>query len=273
MSYENDLSNFSEYIESNYGDMKSIDLNPGIIRSWLAFQSEAGISHRSLARKTASLKSFFKFLKLSGAMTKDPMVGISSPKFQKKLPEYVPDEKMEKLFSGDLFEEGFPGYRDYLILELLYGTGIRLGELITIEDQNVDLKNKLLKVQGKGNKQRVIPLNLSLCKAIENYIALRDKMDFEKREGFLILTNKGKKAYPVFIQRTVKKYLNLITTAEKTSPHLLRHSFATSLLNNGADLNSIKDLLGHESLAATQVYTHNSVEKLKKIFNQAHPKA
>ncbi len=253
--------------------MSSEQLNPGIIRSWLADLSEKGINHRSLARKTASLKSFFKFMKRAGQLKKDPMSGISSPKFQKKLPEFIPDEQMNKLFDGQIFEEGFHGYRDYLILELLYGTGIRLGELISIRDEDINLQKNLLRVLGKGNKQRVIPLNITLCNAIKNYRSLRHKMDFEKREGFLILTNKGKQAYPVFVQRTVKKYLNLVTTAEKTSPHLLRHSFATSLLNNGADLNSIKDLLGHENLAATQVYTHNSVEKLKKIFSQAHPKA
>ncbi len=273
ISYRNDLTQFGIFLKSNYGEISITQVNPGIVRSWLASLAEAGISHRSLSRKTATIKSFFKFLKKNGVKLKDPMLGISAPKFQKKLPEFIPDEKMERLFEDDIFQEGFPGFRDYLILELLYGTGIRLSELIGIKDQDLDPKKKLLKITGKGNKQRVVPLNYNLLNAIDQYQTERDQMHFDKSEGFLILTNRGKKAYPMFIQRIVKKYLNLITTAENISPHLLRHSFATSLLNNGADLNAIKDLLGHESLAATQVYTHNSVEKLKRIFNQAHPKA
>jgi integrase/recombinase XerC len=273
VSYQQDLQQFADFLSVGYESLKLEDINSGIIRTWLASLAESGLSHRSLSRKTACLKSFFKFHKKNGRDFKDPMLGINSPKFPKKLPEFISDRKMDKLFDGDFFPKGFEGVRDFLVLELLYGTGMRLSELINIKDEFVDFKKCQVKITGKGNKQRIVPLNPNLISAIKKYFLERDKLPFEKSQGLLILTNKGNKAYPMFIQRIVKKYLSLITTAEKISPHLLRHSFATSLLNHGADLNAIKDLLGHESLAATQVYTHNSVEKLKKIFNQAHPKA
>ncbi len=272
-SYSTDLEQFQAFLEIHYESLSLEEIKPSIIRSWLAELAEKGISHRSLSRKTACLKSLFKYHKKRGRDFQDPMKTIKSPKFQKKLPEFVQEDKMEDLFNGELFTNDFSGVRDFLVLELLYGTGIRLSELISLKDSSINTGKKILKVQGKGNKQRIVPLNTSLTHGLKSYMQERDEMGFENSEGFLILTDRGKKAYPVFIQRLVKKYLKLITTAEKTSPHLLRHSFATALLSKGADLNAIKDLLGHESLAATQVYTHNSVDKLKKIFKQAHPKA
>jgi integrase/recombinase XerC len=203
----------------------------------------------------------------------NPMLKIRALKTDKTLPKYVEEKPMENLLDDMQFSDDFTGFRDKLVIELLYGTGMRLAELIGLKITDLNLYNNTLIVLGKRNKQRVIPVNKSLVEAIKKYLTLRTDITGDTSNTYLILTDSGTQAYPMFIQRLVKKYLSLVTSLEQRSPHVLRHTFATHLLNRGADLNAIKDLLGHTSLAATQVYTHNSIEKLKKVFKQAHPKA
>ncbi|GAB3199101.1 hypothetical protein GCM10027293_17380 [Pontibacter aydingkolensis] len=201
------------------------------------------------------------------------MVRIKAPKAPKKLPAFVPEESFNHLLDSFEFEESFEGQRDRLILEFLYGTGIRLAELIGIEATDIDMRAKTVRVLGKGNKERIVPINDSLLSCIEVYLHHKKSEFGDNNSEKLLVTNKARPLYPKFVYRVVKKYISLITTSDHNSPHVLRHSFATHLLNKGADLNAIKDLLGHSSLAATQVYTHNSIEQLKSIFEKAHPKA
>ena len=197
-----------------------------------------------------------------------------SPKTGKRLPAFVEEQKMDSLLEDITFPEGFKGLRDKLVLEILYQTGIRRSELIHLQISDIDFQNQLIKVLGKGNKERLIPINRQLSLLINDYLALRKTTFPDLLEiGQLMLTDKGKPMYPKFVYNLVKKYLSYVTTQEHRSPHILRHSFATHLSNNGADLNAIKELLGHSSLAATQIYTHNTIDRLKEIYQQAHPKA
>ena len=271
LSYKNDLDQFSSFLHSTYQIENPAEANYGIIRSWILTLVENNISPKSVNRKLASLRSYYKFLLKKGEILKDPMLKIKAPKVKKSLPAFVEEESMHKLLDQLEFKDDFSGIRDKLVLELLYGTGIRLSELLNLKETDVNSFEKTIKVLGKGNKQRIIPLNQTLHQIINIY---RERKGIEMGSGnYLIVTDKGEKTYPMFIYRLVTTYLSNVTTLEKKSPHVLRHSFATHLLNKGADLNAIKDLLGHSSLAATQVYTHNSIEKLKAIFDQAHPKS
>jgi integrase/recombinase XerC len=204
----------------------------------------------------------------------NPTLQVKAPRVSKKLPVFIEDSNLNSLLdNAEVFGEGFEGLRDRVVLELLFGTGIRLAELITLNDADVNLYEQTIKVFGKRSKERIIPVNVSLMKLLKQYIEEKSKQNFQNLSQKLLVTSEGKAAYPKLIYRIVNKYLAYISTNEKKSPHILRHSFATSLLNKGADLNAIKELLGHASLAATQVYTHNSVERLKTIYKQAHPKA
>jgi integrase/recombinase XerC len=271
ISYRNDLLQFSSYLESTYQLDNPQEANYGIIRSWILSLVEDNISPKSINRKLACLRSYYKFLLKRGDISKDPMLKIKAPKVKKSLPSFIEEESIHKLLDQVEFKNDFQGIRDKLVLEILYGTGIRLSELINLKESDVNFSERTIKVLGKGNKQRIIPLNQTLFQLIDIY---RKSKKSEMGSGdYLIITDNGKKAYPMFIYRIVRNYLSIITSLEKRSPHVLRHSFATHLLNKGADLNAIKDLLGHSSLAATQVYTHNSIEKLKSIFDQAHPKS
>ena len=242
-----------------------------MVRSWMADLSEVGIDNRSVNRKLSTLKSFYKFLVREGKIEVNPTSGIIAPKISKKLPSYVPEKDMESLFRDVEFENGFVGKRDRLVLEMFYATGMRRDELINLKVNGVNRRENTVKVLGKRNKERIIPLYEGVNEALEEYLEVRS--DCEPQDDHLFLTEKGKKIYPGLIYGIVKRYLEQITTIQKKSPHVLRHTFATHMLNNGADLNSIKELLGHANLSATQVYTHNSMEKLKSIYKQAHPKA
>lgn len=272
-AYAKDLEQFKEFLEKTYQlqDLAKADFR--MIRGWAVSMVEAELHHRSVNRKLATLRSFYGYLLRCKAITINPMLRVSSLKTDKPLPQFVEEKSLQLLFDEMTFPLDFEGTRDRLVLELLYGTGMRLAELITLRDGDVNAYDQTLRVFGKRSKERVVPIYKGLVEMIKQYQQFRNEQFPNPPGQSLILTNKGEPAYPVLIQRIVKKYLSAVTSLQKRSPHVLRHTFATHLLNNGADLNSIKDLLGHSSLAATQVYTHNSIEKLKKIYKQAHPKA
>lgn len=272
-AYETDLTQFSAFLLFQYEFKEPERADFQMIRSWIVALVDEKIENRSINRKIATLRSFYNFLLRHKSITTDPMLKIKALKTDKTLPKYVEEKPMENLLDDMEFSDDFSGLRDKLVLELLYGTGMRLAELIGLKITDLNLYNNTLTVLGKRNKQRIIPVNKSLVEAIKKYLTLRTDITDDTTNTYLIVTDSGTQAYPMFIQRLVKKYLSLVTSLEQRSPHVLRHTFATHLLNRGADLNAIKDLLGHTSLAATQVYTHNSIEKLKKVFKQAHPKA
>ncbi|GGD41761.1 tyrosine recombinase XerC [Emticicia aquatilis] len=272
-AYEGDLKQFSAFLLYQYEFKEPEKADFQMIRSWIVALVDEKIENRSINRKIATLRTFYNFLLRHKAIITDPMLKIKALKTDKTLPKYVEEKPMENLLDDIEFSDDFSGLRDKLVLELLYGTGMRLAELIGLKITDLNLYNNTLVVLGKRNKQRIIPVNKSLVEAIKKYLTLRTDIIDDTTNTYLIVTDSGTQAYPMFIQRLVKKYLSLVTSLEQRSPHVLRHTFATHLLNRGADLNAIKDLLGHTSLAATQVYTHNSIEKLKKVFKQAHPKA
>lgn len=272
-SYENDLLQVQSYIAQFDGNMRLGDANHRILRTWIVSLIEDNLSPRSVNRKIATLRSFYKFLHVREIIASNPSIKLKPLKTDKPLPEFVQEKEMDMLLDQISFSDDFAGMRDRAIMELFYSTGIRLSELIGITDQSVSFYDQTVKVLGKRNKERVIPLTNETVSSIKAYIAKRNELFGGSSENFLLVTDTGKKCYPMMVYRTVKKYLGVITRSSKKSPHVLRHTFATHLLNKGADLNAVKDLLGHSSLAATQVYTHNSLEKLKSVFDQAHPKA
>jgi len=231
-------------------------------------------SENTINRKMSVLRSFYHFNFRTGKIAYNPMQLIRSPKIPKRLPVFVENQKLDKLLDSEVFfDDSFSSRRDHIVIEMLFGTGIRLAELIGLKDTDVDFYSNSIKVLGKRNKERIIPINKQLVTQLSNYIEVKKLQNFDNNLPDLIVTNTGTKAYPKLIYRIVNSYLSLVSTNDKRSPHVLRHSYATSLLNAGADLNAIKALLGHASLAATQVYTHNSIERLKTIYKQAHPKA
>ncbi len=271
LAYQNDLQQFQEFLAQTFPEEKIERVSPGAVRSWIISLTEEDLEATSINRKIASLRSFYKFLLTQEAIDKDPLLKIRVLKTKKKLPSFIKEPDMISLLDTAIFEPTFQGCRDKLILELFYSTGIRLSELIQLRESQLDLKNCTIKVLGKRNKERVIPFPSGLVFNIENYREMKAR-EVGQNE-FVFLTEKGEPCYPVMVYRIVKKYLDQHTTADKRSPHVLRHTYATHLLNKGAEINAVKDLLGHSSLAATQVYTHNSIEKLKKTFDKAHPKA
>jgi integrase/recombinase XerC len=271
-SYHDDLLQFSDYLDQQFGGMAIKEISSAIVRSWLASLKQDKMSARSITRKISTLKSFFRFMLKSGAVVKSPMVTITSPKVSKKLPFYVEEGDMKVLFRDVAFTDDWNGYTGRLAMLMLYLLGIRLSELVNCKERQVDYANNAIKVLGKGNKERVIPAGKELLAAMKEYVA-KKKVEFEAPDrDFLLVTDKGKKLYPKYVYRLTQRYLQEVTTIEKKSPHVLRHSFATHLSNNGAELNAVKELLGHASLAATQVYTHNTIEKLKNVHRKAHPR-
>ena len=271
-AYRSDLEQFFIFIKVTYGELDSIAIQHTFIRSWIVHLMNEDHSARSVNRKISTLKSYFKYLIRNGYLKVNPMQKIVSPKMAKRLPEYVEEPQLATLFSSIEFDPGFEGQRDRLILEMLYTCGLRRTELIHLKIWNIDLAQQQLKVLGKGNKERIIPFSNALKKSIQHYLTLRVQPQ-EEAKDFLFVTSKGAKLYDSLVYQVVTEQLNLVTTIHKKSPHVLRHSFATHLSNNGADLNAIKELLGHANLAATQIYTHNSIEKLKKTYQQAHPRS
>lgn len=276
LSYQTDMRQFAEYLRGAYELADPAQADHTLIRSWVVTLMQQDLDPRTVNRKIACLRSYFKFLLTTGVVSRNPMLRIKAPKMAKKLPDFVPEDSLNGLLNSFAFPDTFAGIRDQLVLELLYGTGIRLSELIGIRPDDVSVAGRTVRVTGKGNKQRMVPLNPTLVAVLERYIAFR-KREFgaiDNAHSQLLVTDKGEPLYEKLVYRTVKHYLSQITTASSQQhPHVLRHSFATHLLGKGADLNAIKELLGHANLAATQVYTHLSIDKLKSVFEQAHPKA
>ena len=270
-AYKKDLEQFNEFLISDYSTVSFKDANSSIIRSWIIQMIENDISPRSINRKISTLKSFYKHLLKNNEIDSNPLLKVTTPKTAKRLPVFVGESEITDLFTEVEFSNDYEGHRDNLILELFYATGIRLSELVNLEINSIDYHNLTIKVLGKRNKERIIPIGTTLKVKIDNYITERKKLNSNEQQ--LFLTKVGKKIYPKLVYRVVKHYLSLVTKSSKKSPHVLRHTFATHMLNNGADLNSIKEILGHANLSATQVYTHNTIEKLKNIHKQAHPKA
>lgn len=273
VSYETDLSDFDRFLSATYDSMPLEEIKATFIKTWLASLKESGNSSRTINRKISSLKSFFKYHIKKGSLAGSPMSVISNPKVPKKLPQFVDKKDIELLFSHVEFPDNWEGLTERLILQVFYNAGIRQAELIQLQNGHFDKHNSNIKVLGKGNKERVIPISNELGDAISRYISRKKEAFPEAGHEFLLVNKKGNKLYPRYVYDVVKKYLSLVTTIDKKSPHILRHSFATHLTNNGADLNAVKELLGHSSLAATQVYTHNTIEKLKEAYKKAHPKA
>ena len=273
-AYANDLSQFSLFLTTECNVLEPEQADFRHIRSWIVSLVESELDKSSVNRKIATLRTFYTYLLRRKVIQQDPMTKIQGLKMSKKLPVYVEEKPMEMLLSEIEFPDTFEGTRDKVVLELLYGTGIRLAELTGLKTADVNLYDKTIMVLGKRNKHRIIPMTQPLLELIQQYSRLKEEnFAGQADKAYLIVSDKGVAAYPVLIQRIVKRNLELVTTLEKKSPHVLRHSFATHLLNRGADLNAIKDLLGHSSLAATQIYTHTSLEQLKKTYDQAHPKA
>jgi integrase/recombinase XerC len=273
ISYENDLSAFSTFMLKEFPDTEIDKIKTTFIRTWLAEMKEADMASRSLNRKISALRSFFKYLLKNDVVKVNPVTTIISPKMPKRLPQFVEEKDTSNLFSEVEFSEGFKGDTEKLLLEILYNTGMRKAELICLKEHQIDISNGQIKVLGKGNKERIIPISKILMNDIKLYIAEKRRLISRLEESFLFVTDKGKPLDPKQVYNIAKKYLAKVTTIDKKSPHILRHSFATHLMNNGADLNAVKELLGHSSLAATQIYTHNTIEKLKDVYKKAHPKA
>jgi integrase/recombinase XerC len=271
-SYTNDLAQFEAFLQKNgETDINRVSHLP--VRNWMVEMMESGITGRSINRKISTLKSYYKFLMKKGEIKKSPLSKVQTPKTSKRLPVFVESTAIDRLLKEVEFPEGLEGIRDKLILELFYGTGMRRNELINLRESDVDSYNTQVKVLGKGNKERIIPIHPELKNSIGKFIVEKKKCIPVQLGNYLLVNDQGNKMPPALIYSTVKKYLNLVTTINKKSPHVLRHTFATHLMNGGADINAVKELLGHTSLAATQVYTHNTIDKLKNVYKQAHPKA
>ena len=274
LAYKKDLDQFMEFINTAFGMANPEEAGHAEIRAWMVDLNEDGLEVATVNRKIATLRSFYKFLLRSEVNSKDPTFKIRSLKKGRTLPAFIQEKEMLTLLEENNFAQDFEGQRDRMVMQTLYLTGIRLSELIGLKWSSVDLRQLQIKVLGKGKKFRIIPISGSLKSAILQYRKVfEDSFSIQNENDFFIVKSNREQVYPMMIYRIVKKYLNLFVRNTKSSPHLMRHTFATHLLNKGADLNAVKDLLGHASLAATQVYTHNSIEKLKAVYEQAHPKA
>lgn len=273
-AYQTDLEQFALYAETAFQIQDILFVDADVIRTWMLTLMEEGISTRTINRKISCLKSFFNYHRKLGHVEDNVMKRVISPKISRRLPHFVEEQDMDRLFSSELFENNFEGARDRAVMELFYSTGMRLSELLNIKLVDIDFYEQHVKVLGKRNKERIIPINQVAKEALEKYFDFyRDKFGEMNKNNCIFVTSKNNKLYPKAIYNIVRKYLDVVTTIDKRSPHVLRHTFATHMLNNGADINAIKEILGHSSLAATQVYTHNSIEKLKSIYKQAHPRA
>lgn len=272
-AYSKDLEQFIEYSETQCGLDSIADVEHAHIRSWIVhLMTSENNTPRTITRKLSTLKTYFKFLQREQHLTKNPMLKVIAPKVGKRLPVYLKEDTVNRLFTDVEFEEGYKGIRNRMILDLLYSTGMRRSELVNLNTEDLNFHENQIKVFGKGKKERRIPISFALRKRLQTYLVEREDKFADATSTSLFLTDKGKPIYSGYIYNVVKRYLSKVSTVEQRSPHVLRHSFATHLSNHGADLNAIKELLGHSNLAATQVYTHNSIERLKEVYQQAHPK-
>ena len=272
LSYGTDLRKFEEYFKGLDEGIDFLTVDPDLVRGWVMAMMDAGYTATSVNRKLSSLRSFYRFLLRKGLVKADPMLKVAGPKKKKPLPVFVKEADMDRLLDAADFGEGFTGIRDRMIVEMFYSTGIRLSELVGLTDADVDFSSGLIKVTGKRNKQRLIPFGEELRRDMEAYLLARD----ENREGVcdaFFVRKGGKAMLPETVRLIVKRNLSKVVTLKKKSPHVLRHSFATSMLNRHADLEAVKELLGHESLTTTEIYTHTTFEELKKVYEQAHPRA
>jgi len=271
-AYRKDLEDFGTFFRESDGQLSVEEADYGAIRNWIVSMVEKGISNRSVNRKITSLKSYFKFLLKVGAIQANPLARHKALKTSKKIEIPFSQAEMSDLFNEVPFEEDFEGVRDRLIIELFYATGMRRAELINLRLADLDLSNQNIKVLGKRRKERIIPLLKSTEHLLREYLKFREQLENSGKTDALLLTSKGNKVYETLVYRIINGYFSKVSTKVKKSPHILRHTFATHMLNQGADLNSVKELLGHSSLASTQVYTHNSIAELKKVHSRAHPR-
>ena len=272
ISYSEDLSQFVEFLAEHFSDTDIKHVDRDIIRMWIVSMMERKISARSVNRKLSAVKSFYRYLQKIGEVTVNPASKINGPKVGRPIPAFANSADMEKVLDQEGYGDSFELLRDHIIIELFYVTGIRRAELIGLKDVDVDFSFETIQVTGKRNKQRLIPFSDGMKQSLEQYIAVRNK-EVGNQSGYLFVKNNGEPLYPMLVHRIVTSNLQQIETLAKVSPHVLRHSFATGMLNNGADINAVKELLGHASLAATEIYTHTSFEELKRIYNKAHPRA
>ncbi len=270
-SYNRDIDQFEAWLADTRPGLELAAVRQGDLRGWMVSLLEGGYSASTVHRKMSALRSLFRYMRRHEMISDDPVSGLKLPARPKRLPVFVAEEALEKLFEEFRFGDNFSGIRDRTLVEFLYLTGMRRSELISLRDSDIDLSAGQVRVMGKREKQRVIPLTPGFVKSLQRYLSLRDEKGFTR--GWFLVTDRGNKMYDRAVYNIVNRYLAMVTTIEKKSPHVLRHTFATHMLNHGADLNSIKELLGHASLSATQVYTHTTFEKLKKIYKQAHPRA
>ncbi|RPG37515.1 MAG: integrase [Muricauda sp. TMED12] len=271
-AYESDIENFADFCKQDYGERNLEKVSYPLIRNWIVALSDQGVSNRTINRKISSLQAYYKFLLKVGDITISPLVKHRALKTSKKVEVPFSETEMEAILSEIPFANDFEGERDKLIIELLYTTGMRRAELVNLKISDVDLSGQVLKVLGKRNKERILPLLPSAMEQINKYLIKRSELKNVLDSSYLLLTKDGLKIYETLVYRTINKYFSLVSPKVKKSPHILRHTFATHLLNQGADLNSVKELLGHSSLASTQVYTHNSIAELKKVHQKAHPR-
>ncbi|WP_027077776.1 tyrosine-type recombinase/integrase [Maribacter antarcticus] len=273
VAYSNDLSEFSVFYVDNFDTTDLNQVQYVVIRSWIVSLSEAGLSNRTINRKIASLKAYYRFLQKTGSIFTNPLAKHKSLRISKKIEIPFSELEMETVLSAFGFTNDFEGKRNQLMIHLLYATGMRRAELINLKLSHVDFETKSIKVLGKRKKERIIPMLNSLKPHFLNYYREREKIHSKEENNYVFISSSGNKIYETLVYRTVNKYFTDISCKLKKSPHILRHTFATHLLSKGADLNSVKELLGHSSLASTQVYTHNSIAELKKVHALAHPRA
>ena len=272
LAYGEDISQLREFAQEEIGDFNPAEVTPELIREWIVSLMDKGYASTSVNRKLSSLRSFYKFLLKKKVVLVDPLRKITGPKNKKPLPSFLKENEMNRLLDDTDFGEGFEGRRDHLIIEMFYATGIRLSELIGLDDKDVDFSASLLKVTGKRNKQRLIPFGDELKEGMLEYVNVRNEQVLESGGAFFVRKN-GERLYKNLVYNLVKRKLSKVVTLKKRSPHVLRHTFATTMLNNEAELGAVKELLGHSSLATTEIYTHTTFEELKKVYKQAHPRA
>lgn len=273
ISYLNDILQFEKFIKAKDDNQALTSVDIDVIRIWIGSLVEQGFKASSVNRKLSSLKSFFKYLAKSGIIDKDPVKSVSGPKLNTKIPSFVNNKQMEEILDdAKNFPEGFKGIRDQFLIEILYVTGMRRSELILLKDNDIDFHNCTLRVTGKRDKQRLIPFSNLTKEKLKKYIQIRNK-EIENKSPFLFVKEDGNAMYPKLVYKIINNHLKSISTLSKKSPHVLRHSFATVMLNNGAEINSIKELMGHSSLSSTEIYTHVTFEEMKKTYQNAHPRA